>query len=450
MIRQINLMNGFFDQNTKNLSYYSADTYPNQETDKIGKWTRLRYINEANGRQSYYKYMANGIECLDRNGEYFFIGSDKKVPKVDQFGKPIKVEKILVNPNINNRFRLSTRDYKNLTATNSGEETYFQILRYDSKDNKADNNHKVILRAESGEVIVLTVEEFEDIYDLIDSDSLRRATAGSKVLGDQSSPNTPVYVSPNTTSDIDFFIDKYNHEKVNEYPIQDEELLGLNVYSEYQGDLKYTDSFDKEMYMKKHGKYYYKEDNTLADTKGPKKHRKNRITPHSEGDLFTKDYKFNRMSKKEYTTDDGDPLILHNGRYYYYDKFFGDNDPRNEEYVGIVNRTNANKFKITPRILHKIRTTDPDSKGLANELLASYPYYHNTYAESINNLPRRAHNIGVIIRADLNASGAGQVVVMERDDSGLLRFVCQDEARFYYDTLNKSYTKSYTTIHKLI
>lgn len=438
MIRQINLMNGFFDLNTSNLGYYSSTSYPQQKSSAIGKWTGIRYRNEAINRPAYIFCTADGVECEKREDGYYYRTSGKRVPETNYEGKKTQIKEEVINPSINNRFRIMKHDYDLLSIPNSGEPTLFQILRYDDPmTNNHSYEHKVILRSTTNEIIVLPSETFELLYDLEGSDFLRRAKYRANKAKEE-------YYSVNLTDDESVFFNEYNDEYINIYPIQDEDLLGLNVYTEFIGSLVYIDTYGRELYLK-NGKYYYSDTGELVPSRNSTGKKANALTPSGRGDLFDKDADYNIMPLKEYATEDGDPLIKSKDSYYYYDKFFGEGDKRNKKYTGKVKQIPANKFYNTDYMRTAINDNDHDSRGYKNEMLDSYKYYHNNYRESIANIPRRAHNQGIVIRADLNATNP-QVVVMEHDDSGKVRFVCQDEAKFYFDTLTKTY--DYATLGK--
>lgn len=92
-----------------------------------------------------------------------------------------------------------------------------------------------------------------------------------------------------------------------------------------------------------------------------------------------------------------------------------------------------NDFSFTAEM--RSRLTQSNSK-LLNEkdyYLSAYPYTHNVHAQSNIDMPRRTTKKGVIIRADVQSVDP-HIVVMEYSDDNSIRFICDDEARFYIDT----------------
>jgi hypothetical protein len=65
--------------------------------------------------------------------------------------------------------------------------------------------------------------------------------------------------------------------------------------------------------------------------------------------------------------------------------------------------------------------------------LASYPHTYNIHSQSNIDMPRRTTKKGIIIRADMQ-SVEPHIVVMEYSESNSVRYICDDEARFYIDT----------------
>lgn len=112
---------------------------------------------------------------------------------------------------------------------------------------------------------------------------------------------------------------------------------------------------------------------------------------------------------------------------------------------GSIN-TERNKFEFTDAMAEKVIEMDPDLKDTPRKILESYPIYYNIHSQSYIDDPKRVSNpsnsstykglIGYVIRVDENSSD-GHVVVTYIYN-GQRRFVCLDEARFYYDTEDDS------------
>ena len=337
MIRLLNDMNGFTDRYITNLGYLSSDKYPKQKTEALGKWTALRYLNEDNG--NYQR-------------------------------------------EINNRFYIQKSDFDGYDVIdNSGFISFFKIVRYD-----LEKPYKVILVGEriDNSVIVTTKDVFEDIYDLAGSNCLRLTQAKAEAKGYQ-------YYSPNTTYNIEYFVEKYNNEHVFSMKIQDKDIRFIPVYTEYYND------------------------------------------------LLEKDYSHLTMDKKEpvsdqdYTLIKTETVIDDQVIVTYKDAETG------EFYDGYVSEDYRNRFKFTERMKDWLILNKSTLRSFPDSHLQSFKQYYNVHKPTIIDTPRRAHNLGIVVRADINGSEA-ETVVIEYVDENNIRFVCQDEAGFFFDTWTAPYT----------
>lgn len=387
MIRLANDINGFFDRNDNNMMYISHSKYPKQNTEYIGKWTALRFKSEYNDLPPYKEYTDGSRKIVRRNGRYYYDNfRNIEVPEKDNQGNTITITEVVVNNSVNNRLVIDRRYYPNSDIKNSGRTTFFQILRYDLEE-----PNKVILRSKDNEIIVLTVNEFNNIYDIPGTDFYARITSSAKRQGLD-------YISPNTTEDLDEFFNHYRDEKINIYPLQNESILGIDIYTEFDIDI-----YDEN------------------------------LTPDD-----------NKMSK--YTTKDvfHDPVTDINNEYIYTDNM---KDPVEEEAEPVTEQYN-NKFNFTPRMRKNLYTANSSLKGFPDVVLQSFDATYNVHLKSKVDTPRRAINKGVIIRADID-SQEPFLVAMEYTDDGL-RFICSDEGRFFFESVDMHYLHSKKYISDII
>ena len=92
-----------------------------------------------------------------------------------------------------------------------------------------------------------------------------------------------------------------------------------------------------------------------------------------------------------------------------------------------------NVYKFTDDMKAALIAGDNRLKNTPDEQLASYPYYHNTHAESYVDNPRRSFSMGIVIRVDMGSS-LGDTCVVYTNYNGDRRFLLADEARFFFDT----------------
>lgn len=206
MVLLLNSLYGFSDRMNTYRKTLSATTYPKQNTSYLGKWCLLRFIDES-----------------DRE----FLGTDANTLAIN---------------GINNRFYINKTYYPAYTGTNSGHATFFRVVRFDSV-----SPYRVILISLAGQVIVTTVEIFQNQLDLY-----------SDVTGDiapfiyreyqnvDKLPTGATLVTIEHTTDQTTFFNSYNNEKVHKFPIQDDEVQFRTVYTEYALDMSKDASFNNE------------------------------------------------------------------------------------------------------------------------------------------------------------------------------------------------------------
>lgn len=124
-------------------------------------------------------------------------------------------------------------------------------------------------------------------------------------------------------------------------------------------------------------------------------------------------------------------------------KYNKDRDKSYTHWGGTIN-TEPNQYEFTDQMAQDVVTRNPDLKNMPREILASYPSYYNIHSKSFVDNPKRvaADNcstalnykgfVGYIIRADENSSDGHVVVTYVYN--GTRRYVCLDEAKFYYET----------------
>lgn len=178
MFKQTNLDNSFQIRNSSEMGYLSHDKYPTQNTEYIGK-----YI------------------CVRHKTQY--------------------------NQMLNQRFHIPERVYDEyIYPENSGRRRFFQILRWDTEE-----PFRAILINDSGEVLVAYTTDLEEsLYDLVGSKIHISTISRAEKYGYD-------YLVINETDDPDLFFDKLFYEKTNQFNVQDERYLGIEVWSEYDADL---------------------------------------------------------------------------------------------------------------------------------------------------------------------------------------------------------------------
>lgn len=443
-----NSVNGFYDRYDTNITYLSSDKYPKQ-SDNVGKWTLIRYKSEYDNIT---------------NNRYHIVGSY----------------------------------FPQLTCENSGEQQFFQILRYDLEE-----PYKVILRNDINEIVVMSVEQFESILDLstleteLDSFNFLKTTE-NYVNRFYTKDDKLNFIFHTRTDSLDEFFEEYNLETIHKYSIQDTDILGKLAYIEYYNDLfrleasdvngnkveVYTD--ENENIVDSDGEMYYKFKSSnvsfiilkkknisvvgdyFLDLNGNrivKFLNRSNITNVSYGfeladgsgytDLFMNDYYPGTAYIRNLTLNDVTPLLRtdvkplikeqlmdlyetvdndHNtvlydeetGMYYY-----ADNGEVIQEYSEFE-KEYKNRFIFSERMRKNMIKCRSTLNGVDDVLVRSFYPYYNVYSKSIVDIPRRDYGFGIIIRADLNSENP-QIVVMQNTDAGV-RFICQDEAKFFIDT----------------
>jgi len=109
-----------------------------------------------------------------------------------------------------------------------------------------------------------------------------------------------------------------------------------------------------------------------------------------------------------------------------------DNDLMNIPYGQETEPVDPNKFEFTDQMAADVVERDNKLRGLPKEQLASYPVYYEIHSKSFVDNPKRSMGTGWVARADID-SPDGQVVVVY-PNGPYTRFICLDEAKFYYDT----------------
>ena len=185
------------------------------------------------------------------------------------------------------------------------------------------------------------------------------------------------YVSFNVVQDENEFFDSYRNEEVHIYPIQNDEMFGLPVMIEYDKDLD-------------------------------------------------KDHSYNEANLHTFVDPQGNEIVYRDGEGWRY----VDNG---DEFSGVPTYWWNNQFPYTERMTAAQIERNRLLGAYPVSVLRSFEHYYNVHAKSIVDKPRRHKTLGVIIRIDVNATEP-EVVVMEFLDTGYVRFICQDEARFFYNT----------------
>lgn len=177
MIRSVNDLTGFYCANTTNINYIDDTMYPEQDSNFVGKFLTLRFKNDIN--QTLYNR--------------YYIPS--------QYSKYHKVENSPSDP------------------------VFFKIVRFD----KAETN-KCILVGEGNQVIITTTDRIKSLYNLKDSSFLNV----QKKLADFKGYDL---LDIEMTDSVDTFFNEYNTEFVHKYPIQNDTLLGMECYIEFDNNI---------------------------------------------------------------------------------------------------------------------------------------------------------------------------------------------------------------------
>ena len=296
MIRLVNDMNGFSYFNSTNTDVFGVGAYPDQYGEYIDRYTTLRFQDTAHFN-SYYRF---------------------------------KIQKKYANYN-----PVITQDHPK----------FFRIVRFD----KGGPDKAILIGDTLGEVVVAKASELLTLQNIegAEFDTVNRRKA-EQLNYKYFEPNEPF-----GPYDLLAFFEKYNIEKIWEYPVQDYDLLGRIVWIEYN--------------------------KSLNDSKS------------SENTIHTTD------------SETGEDIPI------------------------------KNDFTFTSAMREWIITNNRKLEREPDYYLAYYPYTYNIHAQTRIDMPRRSYTQGVIIRADVQGVEP-HIVVMEVTDNNVIRFVCDDEARFYFDT----------------
>lgn len=294
MIRLINDMNGFSYFNTSNVEAISMSKYPDQYGEYIDNYTTLKFRDTPNFN-TYY------------------------------------------------RFKI-TKDYAHYNPViNQDNPKWFRIVRFDN----GGPDKAILIGGRLGEVIVAKASELLTLEN-IDAPFCERERKRAELMKYKYFDPNPIINEHKLLA----FFEKYNEEKIWEFPVQDYNLLGRLVWIEYKESLKDAKS----------------NENTLGTT--------------DEDGNFT-------------------PTV--------------------------------NDFSFTSEMKERLITANSKLRYEKDYYLAYFPYTYNIHSYTRIDLPRRTYTMGVIIRADLQANEP-HIVVMEMNDDNNVKFVCDDEANFYYDT----------------
>ena len=294
MIRLINDMNGFSYFNTSNVEAIGMNKYPDQYGEYIDNYTTLKFRDTPNFN-TYY------------------------------------------------RFKI-TKDYAHYNPViNQDNPKWFRIVRFDN----GGPDKAILIGGRLGEVIVAKASELLTLEN-IDAPFCERERKRAELMKYKYFDPNPIINEHKLLA----FFEKYNEEKIWEFPVQDYNLLGRLVWIEYKESLKDAKS----------------NENTLGTT--------------DEDGNFT-------------------PIV--------------------------------NDFSFTSEMKERLITTNSKLRYEKDYYLAYFPYTYNIHSYTRIDLPRRTYTMGVIIRADLQANEP-HIVVMEMNDDNNVKFVCDDEANFYYDT----------------
>ena len=112
-----------------------------------------------------------------------------------------------------------------------------------------------------------------------------------------------------------------------------------------------------------------------------------------------------------------------------------DNIITTEDYETGEVKQRRNKYQFTQSMRDIIIKGNSSLINEREYFLNSYPHVYNTHAKGYADEPRRTNTMGIILRADTNSVDP-HVVVMEISNTNTtsVRLICDDEARFYYDT----------------
>lgn len=182
-VLNVNNMLHMEDQNINERALLTSDfgTYPKQRTEYIRKLIRIRYTDEREGAQFVHNR--------------FWIDS-------------VKYPTLL---------------YKQLTRK------FFLVLRWDTEFPRV-----VILMGRKGEIIVADADDLESLaFPPQYIEGIHEDFAGYPEIVYNTSED-------NSKENIDTFYKNENKEHIYQYPIQNEDFLGINVFTEYDADITNT------------------------------------------------------------------------------------------------------------------------------------------------------------------------------------------------------------------
>ena len=160
------------------------------------------------------------------------------------------------------------------------------------------------------------------------------------------------------------------------------------------------------------------------------------VEPYDKDNLLAFFEKYNAETIWEYPVQDYNLL----GRIVWIEYDSNLNSPKSSE--NIIHTTDpetgetvpvTNDFSFTTAMRNWIIRNNRKLEREPDYYLAYYPYTYNIHAQSRIDLPRRTTTQGVIVRADVQGTEP-HIVVMEITGSNTVKFLCDDEARFYIDT----------------
>lgn len=155
------------------------------------------------------------------------------------------------------------------------------------------------------------------------------------------------------------------------------------------------------------------------------------MTKYNAGDFFLE---YNKETVNEFPVQD--KSLLGREVWIEFEASLTDQKSDSNQITTIDNYGNIeyvkNDFKFTEEMKNNLITNNPDLLNERDSYLASYPHTYNIHAKSNIDMPRRTTTKGIIIRADVNSVDPHIVVLVI--DGTYAKYICDDEARFYYDT----------------
>lgn len=97
----------------------------------------------------------------------------------------------------------------------------------------------------------------------------------------------------------------------------------------------------------------------------------------------------------------------------------------------------TDQYKEFSDLKEQLLVGNPNLEVMPDCILKSFPHYYNRHKQDRLDIPRRAINPGIVIRADENGSDPN-IVVVEFLPNGTKRYVTDKECFIYYETDTKN------------